>query len=199
MESISERSPGRKLDRLRTRRNSNDESAAPPVPTGHLLRTSHCCTVPVLNSFLINHASTCLNTSKYPIYRQYTNQNSKDEKHHVPSANSPQRYISAKNLPPTPGSPLPTVPVAVPEAVAVQLAPQANPLGQHPPPAEAAQLNHPVAQEPAEAVVAALPVGTATVTPSVFMIVVEDVVGHDVVSQSRPVRQHPPWYTAEQA
>ncbi|QKX56110.1 uncharacterized protein TRUGW13939_03210 [Talaromyces rugulosus] len=108
-------------------------------------------------------------------------------------------YISAKNLPPTPGSPFPTVPVAVPDAVAVQLAPQANPLGQHPPPAEAAQLNHPVAQEPAEAVVAALPVGTATVTPPESMTVVEDVVGQDVVSQSRPVRQHPPWYTAEQA
>ncbi|CRG85188.1 hypothetical protein PISL3812_02306 [Talaromyces islandicus] len=95
----------------------------------------------------------------------------------------------------------PTQPVRkiVPDAVAVQLAPQANPLGQHPPPAEAAQLNHPVAQEPPEAVVAALPVGTATVTPSEAIIVVEDVVGQDVVSQSRPVRQHPPWYTAEQA
>jgi hypothetical protein len=75
----------------------------------------------------------------------------------------------------------------------VQLLPQTYPLGQHPPPADAAQLNQPVAQEPlSEAVVAAVPVGTTIVTPSVVMIVVDDVAGQDVESQFRPTRQHPP-------
>jgi hypothetical protein len=107
---------------------------------------------------------------------------------------TPPKYILATYLPPAPGCSLTTVAVAVPELDAVQLLPQTYPLGQHPPPAEAAQLNHPVAQEPllSVAVVAALPVGTAIVTPSVLMSVVEDVAGQEVVSQLRPVRQHPP-------
>lgn len=106
----------------------------------------------------------------------------------------PPKYKSIPNLPPKLGCSFTTVAVAVPELDAVQLLPQIYPLGQHPPPAEAAQLNHPVAHEPllSWAVVAALPVGRAIVTPSVLMIVVDEVAGQDVVSQLRPVRQHPP-------
>jgi hypothetical protein len=97
-------------------------------------------------------------------------------------------------FPAAPGCSFTTVAVAVPpELDAVQLLPHAYPLGQHPPPAEAAQLTQPVAQVPlSEAVVAALPVGTAMVMPSELMTVVDDVAGQDVVSQFRPTRQHPP-------
>ena len=75
-------------------------------------------------------------------------------------------------------------------AVAVQLDPHAYPIGQHPPPAVSAQANQPLAHFP---VLLELPVvtGSTTVTPS-DVKVVEDVVGHEVVSQSRPVWQHPP-------
>lgn len=84
-----------------------------------------------------------------------------------------------------------TVDVAVPEPEAVQLSlPHANPLGQHPPPSDAAQLNQPVAQ--GLLVVAASPVGTATVTPLLSTTVTDEVGGQEVVSQSLPVRQQPP-------
>lgn len=105
------------------------------------------------------------------------------------------------NLAPAPACSLMTVAVAVPALDAVQLLPHTYPLGQQPPPTDAAQLNHPMAQEPllCATVVAALPVGTATVIPFVLIRVVEDVAGQEVVSQFLPVRQQPPSYTAEQA
>ena len=70
--------------------------------------------------------------------------------------------------------------------------PHPYPDGQQFPPTLAEQVNHPEAQLPVGlAVVAAAPTGTTTVTPE-LMIVVEDVAGQEVVSQFRPVRQHPP-------
>lgn len=86
---------------------------------------------------------------------------------------------------------------------AVQLEPHRYPVGQQPPPTVSAQLNHPLAHRPillllllllvaAVAVPVAVITGTTIVTPS-LAIVVEGVAGQDVVSQSRPVRQHPPW------
>lgn len=70
--------------------------------------------------------------------------------------------------------------------------PHAYPEGQQLPPTLAAQVNHPEAQLPVGfAVVAAAPTGTTMVTPE-LMIVVDEVAGHEVVSQFRPVRQQPP-------
>ncbi|KAJ5587811.1 uncharacterized protein N7459_003576 [Penicillium hispanicum] len=71
-------------------------------------------------------------------------------------------------------------------AVAMQLDPQANPVGQQPPPAVSAQLNQPCAHLPVVWELRPVVTGSMTVTPS-DVNVVEDVVGHDVVSQSRPV------------
>lgn len=71
-------------------------------------------------------------------------------------------------------------------AVAVQLDPQAYPVGQQPPPAVSAQENQPLAHLPGLREPPPVLTGTTTVTPSDINIV-EDVVGHDVVSQSRPV------------
>jgi len=117
----------------------------------------------------------------------------------------------------------PTLPaVAPPLTLAVQLAPQTYPLGQHPPPALEAQLDHPDAQLPlpaapapppsAPAVVVAtlvvsaadvrlaLPLSTETVTPEATRTVTpllftandDGPVGQDVTPQSRPTRQQPP-------
>ena len=88
------------------------------------------------------------------------------------------------------------VPVAPPwttTPVAVQLVPQAYPLGQHPPPCPLAQENHPWAHPLAPNPIAApsVPLGTATVTPSLFTARVEEATGHDVKSQSRPTWQQP--------
>jgi len=70
--------------------------------------------------------------------------------------------------------------------------PQENPEGQQLPPTLAAQEVHPVAQAPeGVASVAAEPAGTTIVTVPLTMVV-ELVGGQDVVSQSRPVWQHPP-------
>lgn len=87
------------------------------------------------------------------------------------------------------------------EATAVAVAPTLEqpsvahvyPEGQQFPPTEAAQLNHPVAHDPAVlvAVEAAVPTGTTIVSPAVT-IVVELVAGQEVVWQSLPVRQQPP-------
>ena len=87
------------------------------------------------------------------------------------------------------------VPVAPPcttTPVAVQLVPQAYPLGQHPPPSPLAQENHPWAQPPISAA-PAVALGTATVTPSLFTASVEEATGQDVRLQSRPTWQQPPW------
>lgn len=88
------------------------------------------------------------------------------------------------------------VPVAPPwttTPVAVQLVPQAYPLGQHPPPCPLRQENHPWAHPLAPNPTAApsVPLGTATVTPSLFTARVEEATGHDVKSQSRPTWQQP--------
>lgn len=84
--------------------------------------------------------------------------------------------------------------VVATEPVAVQiLAPQAYPLGQQSPPAVSAQLNQPpghlpvVREDPDDAVVT----GMTIVFPSEVKVV-EDVVGQEVVSQSRFVWQQPP-------
>ena len=70
--------------------------------------------------------------------------------------------------------------------------PHAYPGGQQFPPKLASQVDHPEAQLPVGlAVVDAAPTGTTTVTPE-LTIVVEEVAGHEVVSQFRPVRQQPP-------
>ena len=70
--------------------------------------------------------------------------------------------------------------------------PQAYPEGQQFPPKVAAHVDHPEAQLPVGfAVLAAPPSGTTIVTPE-LMIVVDEVAGHEVVSQFLPVRQHPP-------
>lgn len=82
------------------------------------------------------------------------------------------------------------VPVAsVDEQEAV---PHCHPLGQQLPPTVGSQVAQPVAQLPVgEVSVAAVPTGTTMVTPE-ETIVVELVAGQEVVSQFRPVRQHPP-------
>lgn len=74
----------------------------------------------------------------------------------------------------------------------VQLSiPQDQPLRQQPPPRLPSQLYHPVAQVPEAVVVAAPANGTTIVTPELIRVV-EAVEGQSVVSQSLPVRQHPP-------
>ena len=75
-----------------------------------------------------------------------------------------------------------------PVTVAVQVEPQAYPLGQQPPPSVPGQLNHPLAQPPVVMgpAVIPLPVGATTVTPSVLTRAVEALVGHEVLAQSRP-------------
>jgi len=70
--------------------------------------------------------------------------------------------------------------------------PHAYPEGQQLPPKVTAHVDQPEAQVPVGfAVVAAAPIGTTIVNPE-LMIVVDDEAGHEVVSQFRPVRQHPP-------
>ena len=77
-------------------------------------------------------------------------------------------------------------------AVAVQLCPQAYPLGQHPP---SAQLYHPCAQLPvlgAELPETPESAGPNITTPLVLATVVAEEVGQEVRAQSRPTRQQPP-------
>jgi hypothetical protein len=70
--------------------------------------------------------------------------------------------------------------------------PHCHPLGQQFPPTVGSHVAQPVAQLPVGLVsVAAGPTGTTIVIPE-LTIVVELVAGHEVVSQFRPVRQHPP-------
>ena len=90
-------------------------------------------------------------------------------------------------------SAVPVAPPATTTAVAVQLVPQAYPLGQQPPPCPLAQLNQPCAHPLAPNPTAAPPdpLGTATVTPFEFKARVEDAVGQEVRPQSRPTRQQP--------
>jgi len=109
----------------------------------------------------------------------------------------PTNTSPAATLLPAPalGPTFATVPVA--PAVAVQLAPQANPLGQHPPLGSAVQLYHPTAQDPVAPPAAAAEaleeaVWATTVTPLLTTPVLADA-GHEVEAQSRPTRQQPPW------
>jgi len=89
---------------------------------------------------------------------------------------------------------VPVFPPCTTTSVAVQLVPQAYPLGQHPPPCPLAQLNHPSAQPLAPNAASPVPLGiTDTVTPSEFIANVEDCAGQDVRPQSRPMRQQPAW------
>jgi hypothetical protein len=88
-----------------------------------------------------------------------------------------------------------TVPVAS-AAVAVQLCPQAYPLGQHPPPSSSAQLYQPCAQLPLPNADLTEPVsepaGPKMTTPFALATVFESGVGQEVRAQSRPTRQQPP-------
>lgn len=125
------------------------------------------------------------------IYSVHVHDNKK-----LPSILTPSRTLDIPRPVPAPlvACSFATV-VADAVSVAVQLAPQAKPVGQHPPPTVSAQLNQPLAQRiplplPPEFSVAVV-TGTTIVTPF-DVIVVEDVVGQDVVSQLRPVRQQPP-------
>jgi hypothetical protein len=118
--------------------------------------------------------------------------------HHTKISSPARATENATTLPPTTNIP-PLFGVSLGEsAVDVastreQLAvPHPYPLGQQFPPKLAEHINQPDAQFPVGlAVVAAAPTGTTTVTAE-EMMVVEDVAGQDVVSQFRPVRQHPP-------
>lgn len=96
-----------------------------------------------------------------------------------------------------PGNSFATEAVALPVARKQLAVPQLYPVGQHPAvgPALEGQMDHPLAHvEASEAVVAAAVAavtGTTMVAP-LEMMVVEAVVGHEVVWQSRPVWQQPP-------
>lgn len=87
---------------------------------------------------------------------------------------------------------VPVFPPCKTTPVAVQLVPQAYPLGQHPPPCPLAQLNHPNAHALAPKAASPVPLGmTDIVTPLEFIAKVEDCAGQDVRPQSRPTRQQP--------
>ena len=122
--------------------------------------------------------------------------------HDTRKATKPIAPQTTQLLNPTLPAPLSFATLAVPVAppctttfVAVQLAPQAYPLGQHPPPCPLGHENqpsaHPLAPSPTAA--PSVPLGTATVTPSLFTASVEDATGQEVRLQSRPTWQHPPW------
>ena len=100
----------------------------------------------------------------------------------IPTINIFLPFSNSSLLPELSGGDLASV-VADPP-VALQLDPQANPVGQHPPPTVSAQLNHPFAHLPVPPVIVGA--GATIVLPS-DTIVVDDTVGQDVVSQSRPV------------
>lgn len=86
---------------------------------------------------------------------------------------------------------------APPVASAAQLVmPHWYPLGQHPPPKSAEHVIQPCAQLPVRTVPGAvipLPVGAAIVSVLPETSVVEADAGQEVVSQFRPIWQHPPW------
>ena len=79
-------------------------------------------------------------------------------------------------------------------AVAVQLLPHAYPVGQHPPPSLAAQLDHPVAHAPVKIAFAVRPLDAVAMMVTLFasIRVVISLVGHEVGAQSLPKRQQPP-------
>jgi hypothetical protein len=95
------------------------------------------------------------------------------------------------------GASFPTTDACMPEtvAVAVQLLPHTKPVGQHPPPSLAAQLDHPVAHTPVKMELAVRPLDAVTmmVTPLLSISVARALVGHEVGAQSLPRRQQPPW------
>ena len=94
-----------------------------------------------------------------------------------PTVTTHLRTLQSKTLPEAFRGLFPTTLPCAPLAVAVQLDPQAKPVGQQPPPFELAQLDHPVPQVSA---------GAAIVTPFVAKRLVLNG-GQEVVSQFRPV------------
>lgn len=80
-----------------------------------------------------------------------------------------------------------------PETVAVQLAPQTKPDGQHPPPTLAPHVCQPVLQVP-EGAAAALDAGVPAMIVRLLVVTTPTVAdgGQEVVSQFRPTRQQPP-------
>lgn len=118
--------------------------------------------------------------------------------HHIKTSKIPTVPSNASIAPlfstlaPEFGASLAETTVAVASTREQLAVPQSYPDGQQFPPTLAAQVNHPEAQLPVgTAVVAAAPTGTTIVAPE-EMMVVDEVAGQDVVSQFRPVRQHPP-------
>ena len=93
------------------------------------------------------------------------------------------------------GASLPVTLPPIPLAVPVQLAPQAYPEGQQPPPLEVEQVCHPYAHAPVArfAVEMSLPVGATMVMPLPLTKVVLATTGQFVFAQSRPIWQQPPW------
>lgn len=89
---------------------------------------------------------------------------------------------------PLPGNSFATEAVALPVARKQLAVPQLYPEGQHPAvgPALEGHTDHPFAQVASVVVLGTSVAGTTTVTP-LEMMVVEAVVGQDVVWQSRPV------------
>ena len=86
---------------------------------------------------------------------------------------------------------VPVTPPPILTPVAVQLSPQAYPLGQHPPPPSEAQRNQPRAQPSSPNLVGSAG-ATATETPLLLRTSELAGAGHDVEEQSLPIRQQPP-------
>lgn len=131
-----------------------------------------------------------------PRYARKPHPKSQDMNINIPTT-AIHRNVSAPKLVPTltpllffattavPVAPLPTT-----TAVAVQLVPQVYPLGQHPPPPPLSQLYHPNAH-PLTPKAGWVPLGTRTVTPRLFRVVMGEATGQDVRAQSRPTWQQP--------
>ena len=129
-----------------------------------------------------------------------THQLCTDQPHDTSKATKPMHPKAMQLLTSALPAPLSFATVAVPVAppctttpVAVQLVPQAYPLGQHPPPSPVGQENHPCAHPPVPVAAPSVTLGTATVTPSLFTATVDEATGQDVRLQSRPTWQQPPW------
>ena len=88
---------------------------------------------------------------------------------------------------------VPVTPPPIFTPVAVPLSPQTYPLGQQPPPPASPQLNQPWAHPPSPNAAPVVLTGTLTITPLLFRATVEEAAGQDVLEQSRPTRQQPPW------
>ena len=133
----------------------------------------------------------------------------------VRQAHTPIPTATTHNIPPPPTSTLPArlffatfavpvTPVPTNTLLAVQLAPQTYPEGQHPfassptTPLWLAQLNHPNAH-PFAPKPSSLTCATPTVTPLLASARDVDAAGQENRAQSRPSRQQPGWAKAEQS